>query len=92
MLVGMKIFKNSYFSFTFKFNEKKKVPWKYDFERGVQKNFAGEGSMSNRVVEWSTKKSGVKIQGTGEGVADMNFNETINPDKTKSYWVDPISL
>lgn len=41
--------------------------------------------MSNRVVEWSTKKSGVKIQGTGEGVADMNFNETINPDKTKSY-------
>ena len=41
--------------------------------------------MSNRVVEWSTKKSGVKIQGTEEGVADMNFNETINPDKTKSY-------
>ena len=40
--------------------------------------------MSNRVVDWSTKKSGVKIQGTGEGVADMNFNETITPIKLKA--------
>ena len=40
--------------------------------------------MSNRVVDWSTKKSGVKIQGTGEGVPDMNFNETITPIKLKA--------
>ena len=56
MLVSIKMFKISYFSFFFKFNEKKKVLLKYGLERGLTSKFLLEGGIWCLIGVWKIFK------------------------------------